>query len=42
MWILVIEDEKGVFDVIACKLRQSKYAVDVRYDGLDWYYLRCT
>ncbi len=38
MRILVIEDEKGIADVIACKLSQAKYTVDVRYDGLDGYY----
>lgn len=38
MRILVIEDEKGIADVIANKLRQAEYVVDVCYDGLDGYY----
>lgn len=33
MRLLVVEDEKGIADVIKAKLEKEKYIVDVSYDG---------
>ena len=33
MRLLVVEDEKGIADVIKAKLEKDNYIVDVVYDG---------
>ena len=42
MRILVVEDEEAIADVIATKLRASKYEVDTSFDGKDGLYKAMT
>ncbi len=42
MRILVVEDEETIADIIATKLRDEKYEVDISLDGEDGLYRATT